>query len=401
MATTVTFNLLEMNDQQDALTLEGVYQKYGAISGIHKFKFDDDIRGFDASKWTTISNISYSGGNLVATGSIGSETNTWYSSDMPHSYTIEFFAHTGTWGILLRGDGSSNYYKITYDSTVIKLDKVVASAVEPFASKVLHGEEIVGSGKVRVAVSDAQFSSDSPGRIIYISIWLNDQLLLSFSDNVQTNIPPLRFGLLIPATSATDLYSNLRIPNLGELVIWSSQDPGENPSGAIQRAIEDRYIKSWVRWNGSLRAWKPKARLTYLTIAKTKEFSLQRTLDIRQIFSHVRMLGAFQWVQVSDPDLERRFGHRYREVNNTALWNADDCYREAQRLIIRAKEQANQAQINTLGLIYLEPDDRLKLPDMKTDSDYIDYIVDNIEWSSETDTFRAIVNVRQYYYGEP
>src|SRR5260221_7646492 len=127
MANTVTFNLVEMNDYQDALTLEGVYQKYASVAGVQKFKFDNSISGFSSSHWTTISNISYSGGNLVATGSIGTETIAWYDTNMPHSYSIEVFAHTGTWGFVLRGDGSGNYYKITYNGTVIKLDKVVDS----------------------------------------------------------------------------------------------------------------------------------------------------------------------------------------------------------------------------------------------------------------------------------
>lgn len=400
--TSVTFNIFEMNDQQDALTLEGVYQKYASYAGVQKFKFDDAIRGFKTAKWTAITNVSYSGDYVAITGGgTGSNAIAWYSDDMPHSFVAEMYAHISTWGFALRGNGTDTYYKVVYDSSRITLYKTTGAGDLTFASKALHGEEIVAGAKVRVAVSDAQFSADSPGRIIYISLWINDQLLLSFSDNVLTTIPPLKFGVIIPTSAATTLYSNLRVANMGEMIVWSSEDPGENMQGAIQRAIEDRYIKSWIRWDGSLRAWKPVARTTYLTIPKTKDFGLQRILDIKQIFSHVRMLGAFQWVQVSDPDLARRFGHRFREVNNTALWNADDCYREAQRLITRAKEQANMVQMNTLGLIYLELEDRVKLPDMANDGSYIDYIVDSIDWSADVATFRANIRARQYYYGEP
>lgn len=400
--TTVAFNLFEMNDYQDALTLEGVYQRYASFAGVQKFKFDDSIRGFKSAKWTTITNVSYSGDYVSITGGgTAAVSIAWFADAMPHSFVADMYAHLGTWGFAVRGNGSDTYYKILYDSTRITLYKTVSAGDQTFASKALHGEEIITGSKVRIAVSDAQFSADSPGRIIYISVWVNDQLLLSFSDNVQDNIPPLRFGVVIPVSSATTLYSNLRVANMGEMIVWSSEDPGENPQGAIQRAIEDRYIKSWIRWDGSLRAWKPVARTTYLTIPTTKDLGLQRILDIKQIFSHVRMLGAFQWVQVSDPDLERRFGHRFREVNNTALWNADDCFREAQRLITRAKEQANMLQMNTIGLIYAELEDRLKLPDMANAGSYIDYIIDSIDWTAEAATLKANLRVRQYYYGEP
>lgn len=401
--TAVTFTLFEMNNQSDALTLEGVYERYGNFAGINRYNFVDDISGFVSPKWTTITNVSYSGGNLTITGGgVGAETVSWFSDDMPHSYVLNLFAHLDTWAIAVRGDGTNNFYKVLYnDSGYISIMKTVSGADEPIAKKELHGEEIVDNGLVQIAVRDEQFSSDSQGRIIYISVWLNGQLLISVSDNVQTNIPPLKMGVIVPVHSAAMIFSSLSVSNLGELIVWSNLSPGEFPMSAIQRAVEDRYIKAWIRWDGSLKAWRPKARTNALTLHENKEFSLVPTFDLKQIFTHIRLLGAFQWVQVSDPDLLRRFGHRFREINNTALWNADDCHREALKLLLRSKEAANQASMSTYGFVFLEIEDRIKIPDYKSVGDNVDFIIDSMTFESESETLRTELNLRQYFYGEP
>lgn len=397
-----TFFMFEMNDNQDALTLEGVYKKYGTFGGVMEYEFTDDITGFKSAKWDAMANVSYTSDKIARSGTVGADGIVWYSDSMPHSYTFEYFMHNNEGGFVIRGDGGTNYYKFLYNvSGYAVLYKSVSGVVGPIVSKELQGTEVVSYGKVTVSVRDAQYTADSGGRIIYISVWINDQLILSGSDNVADSIPPLRFGMVIPAGAATDLYSGLRVPNLGEVIVWSSLDPGENPQGAISRAIEDRYIKQWIRWNGALKVWKPAARTVAAQIPMSKEFNLINTLDTKQIFSHVRMLGAFQWVQVSDPDLERRFGHKFREVNNTSLWNADDCYRVALQLLLRSKEAANQAQFDTFGYMFLELEDRMQLPDRVTPGDYIDYIIDSISWSAKNDTFSTSMSLRRYYYGEP
>ncbi len=395
--TTANCSLFEMSDDADALTLESVFKRYATFGGLHSFKFDDDIAGFVGANWTTITNVSYSSGKLARSGTLGADALTWYSTIGAHSFTLEFMAHEGRWGALLRGDANAFYYLIDYNQSTgyVRLIKY-QSGNYILLSRQLRDWELVTKGRVQIMCRDAQATSDSQGRILYFSAWLNDIPILSWEENLPTSNPPLRWGLLIPSGTAGDVYSDLRVANLNEPIVWSSLDPGEAPMGAIQRAMEDRYIRMWMRWDGSLRAWIPKARTLSRQITPSNEFGLQSTTDLRQVFSHVRVLGAFQWVQAVDNELLRRVGNKFREVQNTNLWNVDDCYRVAQHTLMRSKEQANQVQIVTYGMIFHEVEDRIQVSDRA--AGYIDYIIDTIRWQYSPGTFQVNVAARGYYY---
>lgn len=392
-----------MADNQDALTTEGVFEKYAAFSGVQGFEFADTINTFSSSKWSAYTGVAF-GSTMNRTVAFVTDGITWYADSMPHSYLMTFTYHEPIWSAVLRGDGtSSNYYRLDYDATsnVVTLIKVSSGNTAVLFDKILAGQEIAAWGKAKIAVRDAQFTSDSQGRILYISLWINDNLVVSIADNVTTGTPPLRMGFLIHTGAVATLFSNIRVANLGEIITISSLDPGEKPIGAIQRAIEDRYIRFWVRWDGKLKAWAPKARASTTTISRSKEFVLSLVTDIRQVITHIRVLGAFQWVRVFDSNLMRRFGNRFRELQNTSTWNADDCYNIGLQLLIRSNEQAFQAQFSSFGLVLLEIEDRIKLPDVTDDAAYIDYIIDNINWRYENGTLQVSGGVRQYFYGEP
>lgn len=426
MATT-NFGLLNMHNRRASLTLENMYRRFINYSGIHYFKFDDAVRGFVPSKWSALADgytftdpISDGVYDSITKGAVGTPENppiTWYSDDMPHSYQIELNGTTDSFGVVVRGDGISSGYMISigafssvglYDSTVgapgasfavYKMpDMYLDDTVVPMVTSIPTGMY----GKYKIAVRDTQFNSVDTGRIIYITVWFNDMLIGSYSDNVRNVIPPLKMGIpLICLTSASIIYSGLRIAQLGEIIPWSSIDPSEAPMGAIQRAIEDRYIKHFVRFDGAFRAVRPSAQTVKLTVDKNSFFTAQRTIDRRQIISNIRFLGAFQWVRIKDDQLTKDFGTRFHEVNNTNLWNVDDCYKEALQLFVRMKEQIYRAEIEIVGHIMLEPEDRIQIPSLDDLDVYEDYIIDSINSRIQNGVVETQVSLRRYFYGEP
>jgi hypothetical protein len=404
MSGTVNFRDFQMNDNNDAVTIEGVIRRFGAFGGVHQFEFVDDISGFNEDKWDAVTDVSYASGYVGRTGTIGVDTPIWYSDPLPHSYVFEFTAHEPTWRVYFRADAAgtnNNSYHVDYDGTDLTVVGKIGGVETILLQKELRPDEVVDWGRVKISVRDTQFNSEDIGRIIYIGVWLNDQLIGAAADNVTEGTPPLYMGFLIPAGDAGIVYSDFRVPNLGEIIPWSSLDPAEYPMDGIRRAIEDRYIKMWMRWNGAMKAWKPKARPVAASVIASKEFGHRRTIDQRQIFSHVRVVGAFQWVQAIDADLVRDFGNRFREVNNTSLWDIDDCSRLAEAILMRVKEQIYQASFSSFGYMYLEYEDRLQLPDPNDPDAVIDYIFNSGTWTSQDSTFELQLEVRQYFYGEP
>src|SRR5258708_4358840 len=97
--TALTWTQVSMNDRNDLLTVERVFQKYASFSGVHGFEFSDTINTFDPAKWTTLSNISYTNTITATSGTGGTDRNAWYSDDMPHSFSFEFTYHMGTFGV--------------------------------------------------------------------------------------------------------------------------------------------------------------------------------------------------------------------------------------------------------------------------------------------------------------
>lgn len=402
--TTVEFAEFDMADNWDALTTEGLFEKWSSFAGVQSFKFEDAINTFESSDWTTITNVTY-GATLRRSGSVGADHVAWYSQTMPHSYTMEFTAHEDTWEVYVRGDSvAGTWYRIGYSAPdeLVTVKRSLSTVEVIVLQKELQDNEIVDWGRVKISVRDAQSTSDSPIRLVFISLWINDELIITYSEVDEAGTPPLKMGFTVYAGSTSIIISDFRIANLGEIITISSLDPGEKPIGAIQRAIEDRYIKYWVRWDGSLFAWSPTARENIITLSPSRQLSMSVVRDTRQIINHIRVLGAFQWVQVFDWESIAQYGHRFRQLQNTSVWDSDDCKRVGDQMLIRGKEQASQARISTFGLTLLELEDRVQMPNVNGDGTYIDYIIDSISWqSSDGLTLRAEINGRRYYYGEP
>lgn len=399
--TTVEFSGFEMADANEAVTIEEIFKKWAAFASIHAFNFDDTMTNFDATKWTTISNVSY-GSTLARTGSVGANTAAWYSLRMPHSYQLEFTAHQPKWTIRLRANViSGSYYELTYSKpdALVSIKYVSGSGTDRFNEFELFADQQVDWGRVKIMVHDQWGTADDGQLLQYISLWVNDELLLSNCVNLAGSGTDLYFGFLVYAGSAGTLFSDLRVANLVDIQPTSSLDPAGSPLSAIQLAVQDRYVRWWMRWDGSLRAWTPTIRSNTLTVNRHKQFSLSPVTDIRQLFTHIRVLGAFAWVQVKDDSLIQWYGHRFAEIQNSAMWFADDCYRVGQQLLIRSKEQAFQCQFSSLGMALCEVEDRIQLPDISSTSAYIDYVVDNMSLEFNIDAFHTSGTARQYFYG--
>lgn len=276
--------------------------------------------------------------------------------------------------------------------------------------------------RFRVSVRSFINGETSDHQVLYVSIWVDDHLSCSFSENfIYDNLnrdpvyetghdvnhafhadedkiawatPPGGFG------GSNNVYvTQLRIANLNEVIPWSSLDPTEHPIDSIHRLIEDRYIKYFCRWNGGIYAFRPNGGLPYTPPQSGNQNGYTRstyTFDRRQLFSHVRVAGAFQWVKQSDDSLMSLMGNRFHEINNTYAWDVETCLVEANRALIRSKEYAWRREIDSFGMILMEPED---VVDFGVPPSGLN-IVDSISWSNDVGTVKVQVQARAYAFGE-
>lgn len=422
-----TFWIFDVNDDNPAVTLEKVFEHFGSYAGVHHYQFDSAFQGFSTSDLTCPP-----GYGVDSAGSLCDQTGgdystypggiAWHSGinsfsgvGMPNSYMIEFTALTPDWSIFVYADElpGTGSYKIRYLASDPTQDYFNGNYIEidllgrwsfpvQIGQKSLPKIQANAYSRVKVMVRNYVKTSDSIERLIYISVWIDDVLILSVSDEIARPIGISRLGFWAQpqTTSGVDhaLITNFRLANLSEVVPWSSLDPGEHPLDGIRRTIEDRYIKFHARWNGSIRAWRPHPVYPVdQTLVQEREFHLAPIIDTRGVFTHLRMLGAFQWVQTVDKPLLELYGHSFHEMNNTALWDISDCYNESFENFKRAKEQISQVQYSTFGYVYLEAEDHVNIPDLANAGQYIEYLIDTVTWQYTHGTFKLDITARKAY----
>jgi hypothetical protein len=151
----------------------------------------------------------------------------------------------------------------------------------------------------------------------------------------------------------------LTMPHLTEFAETTTLDPGESAMSGLQRAIEGRYLKMFMRWDGSLRAWRPKERDIASTYSRAMITNFNETKDPRALRTHIRQVGADLWAEYYDADLAKKHGHTFEELNNPYLLSEAECYQQAKLSVLRLQEQAFQASFTSIYNPLLEPEDRL------------------------------------------
>jgi len=404
MSNGTSFSEFSVQTNEEPLTVESVFKHYAAYAGIHKLSTDYAINGFNSATWTNpnsgVVNINDSIGSVSQNFGTGAHT-IWYDTDMPRSMVIELDVNWWVWEVLVRSNGSNQYYFVRTSTTKFEIGYYNAGTTTYLLRRPLYGGELEFRGTVRIAIRDEQTSGVDTTRTLSFAAWIGDFLLGGAVTIVSTNATPLKMGVVVNDNNSISQngYGGIRVGELSEIVLFSSLDPNEAPEGAITRTIEDRYIKWWMRWDGSLRVYRPKARSVSYTLGKNREYGLQLVTDRRQIFTHIRILGAAQWVQLTDTTLVRQFGHRFKELNNPSLWNTDDCIRIGQEMFVRVKEQVFQGRMTTFGLPFAEMEDRITVPDPQNPTGTIDFIIDTISWQlGAGGSLACNLTLRQYNY---
>jgi len=336
----VTFDEHKMYNRQPPQTVERAIQTYAAWSDIHETEFLDTY--YDAS--------------LTIPGGGGQWNAEEYNDDIPYNILIEYHTIQDGHGVIVRKDSEGNKLSFTiYDGE----SQCGYYEAENDLWHIIHSKPVTApeEADVSVAFREQRFSDDPDDVWVSISIWMNDALIdtyLLFWGTPMTG--DIKFGLY---TYGSHELTNVRIPQLTEFAEWSSLDPGEFTLGGMQRALEGRYVKYFIRFNGSMKAWRRTQVNTEHTYSNDNIWNIREAFDIRQFYNHVRMMGAYDHAEYVRYDLVGKYGHKFLETNNPFLMSPAECLREAEREIDRMEEKAFSLQIASACRPHLEPEDRI------------------------------------------
>lgn len=341
-------------------TVEDSIKYYSAWSGISSFRFDSAHNSSLPILNSDASGVQYFGLPDVS-GSFVLECDVDVPDDFASSTSYE--SDDGDWiGFSI----SSSGYEFTIRAYPNQKVQVHGSD-----NRVYHRvpSEELNSGRWLLTVHQGQYSDQPEDSWLTFSLWANGCRVFSYSHHHGFVLP--EYGVRILQTTLDPIFQSVRIPQLHEFVEWSSVDPGENASGGLNRTLEGRYVKTFIRHDGSFSAFKSVPRNPVAAFLSSDLYSMDTTHDPRSVSSHIRMMGAYEWAEHINFDLIDKIGHRFSEVNNPYLMSPEACLIEAANESLRQSEALKTVKITMPYNPLLEPEDVISIDGVK-------YIIDSI-----------------------
>ena len=351
----VQFDNSIVSNHAPAQTVEDAFRVYGSWANIHDYSFDELLTVADASI-TTVTVNDWSNKNILSTVM---PNEILLSCEIPSSESIsEGFAV-----IVGYDDNNNDGYAIGVDNT----GKVFLASYDGTSMITLESRTpaiFPTYGDVKVAFRQQTFSHNESDNWYTYALWINDTLIDTFSIYAGVLLSSGRkCGFAYYGTNADFTIQNVQIPQLTQFVEWNSIDPGEPPIGGLSRTIEGRYLKHFVRFDGSLRAWRSHPISSSKSFTDANDLYLRSSVwDKRKLYSHVRLLGAWTEAEFISAPLVLKVGHRFTEINNPFLMSVDECYGEARSMARRMIEEALNEMLDAPFSPLLEPEDRITTP---------------------------------------
>lgn len=389
--TSVKFQNSLVNDSLRAISLEDAFRIQGNYAGIHDYKFDPLISDDDADQWVPTAGWTF-GESVAYTGASAGWSYLWSDADISLSREgiVDLDKLSDIGGVCFRGDAVSSYYLLYWDSDSIEFGKYTDEGYELLSRL---PADYTGSAHVRLAYHEASYTSEETDVELVMSAWIDHRHVLTAHDELDINSPPgTRIALVAPADGAAE-YANIYVPELSRITNWMTLDPGETPGGGLERAIgQDYNLKYFVRFDGTLRAWKPKEASSVLTLETGDMFTSARRRDWRRIATHIRQIGGWHEVELYRDDLYDDYMHRFEEVTNENLLSEAECNAEGIRALYRAEEEFETINLEGPAVVFLEPEDVVTL------GDYGVYIVDGVSARFLPGGIIFVLEARRYVY---
>lgn len=369
--TSITFSDFRCHDTMPAFSLEEAWRKYASWSNLHDFSFRtllasaSEALASSASVWTD--------NTLIAT--------------LPASFTVQYHKTSLAHATRVKlGDGSEVHVYIGTDASGYP-------TVWNHTGFVIQQVPLVAPMEGDCTLEIRQQTRDATGTILWFSasLYINNRLVLTYARTLQATYGVNTFGLAT-YDNVTQTLTSLSIPELGENAEIGSLDFDETPFGGLSRTIEGRYLIFFLRFDGSLRVQRQKARDTVVTFSESVE-AFQENVDLTQLITHARMTGAYIWGEAISSTLIEEYEHRYGGLNNPMLLTEEECDEEASRSLKRSEESAFGASFSAQHNPLLEPEDRITV-------DGRDWVINDYSLEVGLGFTLCTYNLRRYVWAE-
>lgn len=387
----VHFYQHRLSNTDRTLTVEDAFRFYGAQAGIHDFKFDELLGLADISGW-----IGAVGTFDASSVTFSSTADAWstllHVEDLPSSYVLSYLVDSAHHAAVVGYESTDRYYMIGADAngypTVWKAVDGTVSVAQ------VINETMPQMGTIKTEFKQEWREENGTSTWVSISMWINERQIISFSEINDTPIQNTAYGFAVYDDTASVKYANVRIPQLGEIAEYGTLDPGEVPIGGLQRVIEGRYLKFFMRGNNALRAYRTVPTLAIAELISDQVDHAALPIDLRQMKTHVRMMGAYTWAEAIDTELMTFFGHRFQEQNNPMLLTELDCYREAVKALKRIREDTFTETTTMDYNPLLEIEDRIETPNGSR-------LISSFSVEFDPGSATTELELREYVWGEP
>jgi len=328
----VTFSGLMVSNSDRPFPLEDVFRLYGAWSGIHQYKFDELLN----------TSATYTGaGSWASTTVLGSS---------PPNVHIKYNVSSASQGVSFTVGG--DVYVIGTNSgvaVVIKNGTTVCSVPVFFSIPA----SCIASFQILNFSDENEYWRT-------LSLWINGKPMITFTDYSVSSTGIISIGLARHTGQVA--YSNVIIPELCETAEYGSIDPGDYSYSGLQRAIEGRNIRFFIRFNGQLTARRMKPTTSKLSLSSGSGLTqYEKTFDVASLFTHVRMMGAYLWSESVNFQYMKTHGEKFTEISNPMLFSEEEIFVEAQKSLLRIEESAFTASAATYPTPLIELLDRITI----------------------------------------
>jgi hypothetical protein len=370
----IVFDNNKLHNRSRPQTVESAFTTYASWAGIHQFKYDDEYA--EATR-----NVSKATGDWeYDVIDYGFEPNFYceyhVSQCLGHGVVVKYIDAESHWVVGISPSGDAEVWSDTAGLSLLKYRMPV---------------DVPSEGDVRVSFRQIRMSDSADDLWDAVSMWINDRLIFTYTEHVGVVInETVKFGFA--SYDSTYDVTNFRVPLLSAYTEWASLDPGEAPAGGLQRVIEGQYTKHFIRFDGSLRAWRPQTNSSEYTFPEHMLEYTQDKFDKRGLFTHIRMMGAYEQAEYHREDLSAKFGHRFMETNNPYLMSERECYIQAQLEIKRMEEAATEESIRIPFRPLLELEDHIT-------TDRGERIISSRRWRFTATQIEEEIKAREYTYG--
>lgn len=398
------FDTTIVAEDRQVISLEDVYRFLGAFGGVHDTRFNSMVSGVAA---TGVTGVTWSVGTgewdhdesgYLEPQSYSAEDYAvfWCNEVMPSSYTFEVCGHGNGVAIVVRGTPTDYYlisltnaFGLEFSHVVDGVATLLNSGFEDLQSEAM----ILGYGRIRIAVRDTVLTTNSADRWLFLSVWQDHAFIGTHAINILGTDPGFRMGLAAADNGVSYLYGMVHVPDLYDIIPFATLDPAETPWGGIQRAVADKVVENFIRYDGTLTAFRSMPKDRDRSYYNTGMNSLTVDIDTRNLFTRLRLNYALDWVEIFDEELYEAYGHKFEEVTSQVIENLDEAEIEALAMLRRVKENIRFAELQTMmGGPFLEPQDRVLMPDGE------DYFVNGFSWRLESNRMYTTLEGRHYVF---